>query len=852
MTWLKLAIREILNNRKFAIFFTLNLALGLTGFILLDSYKVSLQNELHSGSRVIHTGDLSIRSANRRFTAEEERIIKATIPTNLPKATNIRLFSMAASNDASRLSRVVAISDGHPLYGTIELRKAGKMTIKIADTILQNQQAWVYPEILVQLGLKIGDSIKIGDLSFVIADVVEQDTSGAESFFGFAPKIFIGLNFINKTNLIRTSSRYNQHYFYKVPEDVDLKMLAEDLKEKLTSPELKITTHFEASQNLERSMTYIADYLGLIALIALFLAAMGSAYLFRGFLLHRLKEIATLMSLGATGSEARFIYILQVFLLGVIAAVLSLAFTFFLLPIIPILAQGLLPIEIEPHLNIKNTVLALIMGSFGSILICLPLLARVKSLKPGILFQEAARFKVAITYKTIFLYLPVLALYWLLAIWESNSVVVGSIFIGAFASAAIIFSLISSFLFNLCSKFTSIKHFNLRIALRNLARNKMSTGSCFLAISLGAMLIALVPQLKEIIFEEVTTPKGYEQPSLFLVDIQEDQLDELKSLIKNQGTDLEYVSPMIRARLTSLNGKSFERYDPSKPLTREQQKERWLKVRGHNLSFRPKLTKTEKIVDGQDFSGTYDWKSGNPAEVSLEMRFAERLGLEVGNNLTFDVQGVAVTGRVVNTRRIKWTSFQPNFFVQFQPGVLDDAPKTFLATIPQLSKEKKFTLQNTLVKKYPNISILDVSNTISRIMGILGKMSWIIQIMAYFALGAGFVVLYSIANHQAQIRRWDTNLVKILGANFRDIRLMVFYEFGILGFAGALCGGMASFVVSFLFTKIIFDSPWSVSWLVPIGTIFAITIISIFTSLVATNSTLKEKPLAFLNEAQKT
>ena len=177
--------------------------------------------------------------------------------------------------------------------------------------------------------------------------------------------------------------------------------------------------------------------------------------------------------------------------------------------------------------------------------------------------------------------------------------------------------------------------------------------------------------------------------------------------------------------------------------------------RGFNLSYRKELSESERIVQGKEFSGVFDESKGDLAEISVEKRFAKRLGFKMGDVLKFDIESIPIEGKIVNIREVKWTSFQPNFFVQFQPGVLEMAPKTFIATIPSLPLEKKHHIQDRLVRELPNISMVDVSRIVKRINEIIEQMSWALTFMSILCLFSGFVVIFSIANHQARTRRWE-------------------------------------------------------------------------------------------------
>src|SRR5262249_31689239 len=155
--------------------------------------------------------------------------------------------------------------------------------------------------------------------------------------------------------------------------------------------------------------------------------------------------------------------------------------------------------------------------------------------------------------------------------------------------------------------------------------------------------------------------------------------------------------------------------------TREAQQERDFKNRTFNLTYRSELSESETLAVGKDFSPIpYEWETADELpEISLEVRFANRLKIHLGDSMSFDVQGVPVEGRVVLMRRVKWLSFQPNFFVQFQPGVFNDAPKSFLASIPKLEAAEKDVLQNEIVRRFPNISVIDVSQAIARINAVI-------------------------------------------------------------------------------------------------------------------------------------
>ena len=222
------------------------------------------------------------------------------------------------------------------------------------------------------------------------------------------------------------------------------------------------------------------------------------------------------------------------------------------------------------------------------------------------------------------------------------------------------------------------------------------------------------------------------------------------------------------------------------------------------------------------------------------------MGLGIGDTMSFDVQSVPVEGRIINTRSVIWNSFQPNFFVSFQPGVLDPAPKTFVAAISGVQETDRIALQNSIVNTLPNISVINVQQIVARILDITDQISWAIRVMAYLSIFAGLVVLFSIARYEVKSRFWEINLLKILGANFSDVKQIVEIEFGILGFFAALSGVSLSLAMSYGISWFIFDGLWSFSPGITAFTIVAICALSILTALIATLSVLRQKPLELL------
>ncbi|MEZ4742131.1 MAG: FtsX-like permease family protein [Bdellovibrionota bacterium] len=843
-----LAIKEIIGNKKFSYFFITNLAIGLIGFTSLDTFKRSFQRNLANSSKAILTGDIEI-SSRRKLTENELRKAEQILsPFFIEQNKHITLYSMIAGNGISRLVEIKAIEENHPFYGQIKLSDGINYDEHSNKDIHEKlNRVWVYPELLKQLHLNLGDQVKIGEKTVTITKTILDDTGMNWAGGAVAPRVYLSLTTLNQLGLIKFGSTAWYSYLYKLKESANSDQLVKLIKATYSDSSIRIKSHTNSNTQTGRLLNYLNDYLGLVALAALFLSCLGAIFLFRSYTDKRIKEIATLITLGMTPTEALMVSLIQLFVLGTLAAATTFILSFFFIPVIPSLAADFIPISINLSVDIHNLILVFIIAVYGSIAISIPMLARIKNIKVNILFQEQAMPNSKFKIFDIIYYIPAFLGATILAIWQANSIRIGLIFVSSFAIAAIIIAYIWIITIKGFEKFLSPKSLSLQLAIKQLTRNKLNSVTCFLALGLGSLLISLIPQLKEGLQSELTTPETNVLPSLFLFDIQEEQVSELKNLLKDSNTSFSQISPMIRARLLKINGKDFNKQDLEDfGSTREAERMRNQRNRSFNLSYRENLSKSETIIDGKAFTGPYDPTSEQEPKISLEYRFADRMGIEIGDKLLFDIQGVEISGTVINLRRVKWTSFQPNFFIQFQPGVLTGAPKTFVAAISSLKNEKALELQNNIVARLPNISIIDVSRLVTKLLDMVEKMSIILSCMAWLCLLTGMVVLYSVAEYQVRMRKSETALLKVLGAEFSDIQKSVIWEFAILGFASSVIGSAIAIAFSWGFSFLLFENLWLFNWKIPILTSLSVGALTILTSFIATFATLRKKPLFIL------
>jgi putative ABC transport system permease protein len=819
---LKLALREIRNHPRFAAFFVLNLGLGFAGFVGLDAFEASISKSLTSRSRAFLGADAGV--------GDSATLSEATV-----------LFSMAGGAQRARLVEVYAIDEVYPLYGVLRL-EGGAATEVEHRKLRERRGVWIDGALLSQLDVGLGDRVQVGAAAFEVQGVVSQDAGRATGSFSIAPRIYLARQHLPATELVALGSRVQYRRLYRLDATADAEAIALALRAVSDDPRLTVRSHREATAQLSRVYAAVSDYLGLVALIAIFLAGVGSAHLFRAHLARRAGDLAILLSLGATRRRAQGLLLLQLLLLSLAAAVLAIGLGTLLLPALASLASDFLPPDFEPRVGPRTAALVLTLAAFGSSAACLPLLAGLRRLQPAELFAEHPSHSLGRGPVDLLWLLPALVIFWALAIWRTGSPGAGSIFSGVFLASLLVLVGLGWVLLRGLSALPARKGLATRLALRELSRGRASTLASFVALALCALLIGIAPQLRGALERNLEAPEAGMTPSLFLFDIQPEQVDALRAHVEGEGTRLQRVSPLVRARLDGINGLAPGNGGEAEGGQR-------LRTRRYNLTFRQDLTPSEILREGAAFSGAHDSASDVLPEISVETDFARRLGVGLGDRLAFDVQGVPIEGRVVNLRDVRWNTLQPNFFVMFQPGVLEEAPQTLLASIPELPTAEREALQASMTARFPNVSSIDVTKGVERMLGLIGQLQMALATTATLSILVGLVLVYAVARDQARERRIETNLLKILGAEFGRIRAATDLEFVLLGFLGACAGSALAVVASAVLCHTLLDTEFGVRWAPLFGAALAIPALCVVTGRLATARVLKERPGVLLQSA---
>lgn len=815
LSWLKREWQKFFSSHLLIV---ITLVLGIAGLFLIGKLKASFLLSIQNQEREILSSDISLSIRRPLEESEISALKNKAKGLILDEYQLIDMSSMVyvPGRDVSRLIELKVINPGFPFYGSLKT-ESKSLSLTIDHPIFNQDCVLISSELQRLLEIRPEDSLKLGESTFKICDVITSDSTQGFRGFNFAPRVYISMHNLEKTKLLGFGTIAFHAYHLKLkPEALSF---TEDWKKDLTrnfkDNALRINTPKDASAQMARSGEILGDYLQLASLVALLLAVVGCFYLFRSLLHRRLKDIAVLRALGASPGQIRPLLLSPLVLDFIVALPLSILFASLAYPLLTQVLGDMFGAQFPEAPFPREWIYQAPMILFVVLCGLLPALEEALRVPVRVLLQDQEKVPV-LPWKSYWYYIfGGLASFTALAMIVSHSYKTGGFFTLGILAVTCLLVAVSAFLrwpLNLMLQRVSLHSpfgLSLGLVLRRVIRRPVPTLLTILALGLGGALVSLLAHL------EMSLGKEFEigaqtRPSLFLFDIQDEQKSEIEKFLVEKNKKLLTISPMIRGAISEVNGAPFKREsDENSIQTREQETETRFRQRMMNISWASGFNESEKLISGTTFD---DAKTPDGEfAVSLEQRFAGRLKLKLGDQITFEVLGVPILGRVVNLRSVKWTSFMPNFFIVFSPGALEEAPKSWIAAIENLPKDEASKLQNSMALKFPNISAVDVAQTVDRLMELFTKLKQALLLMAWFAFFVGIVVVIAIAQDQILRRQSEVMLEKTLGISPLKVVMMVIGEFILLSSMALTLGGIGGAILSSILTVQVFggDPVWS-------------------------------------------
>ncbi|MFN3345396.1 MAG: ABC transporter permease [Chloroherpetonaceae bacterium] len=797
-TWI-MAWRDSRTHRKRLLLFISSIMLGTAALVAVNSLGESLERAVSTQAKSLLGADLGIES-RQPFSKELERAVDS-LAERAEIAREISFGSMVyfPKQSKTRLSQIRAVTGNFPFYGAIETEPKSAY-----NTLNNGRNALIDNTLAIQFGVQIGDSVKIGDVSFLVSGILKEVPGEAAVASVIGPRVYIPPIYVDSTKLIQVGSRVTYKAFFKLPPATSAKAVVDSLKPLLNLTSATATTAEERQASLGRTLENLYRFLNLVGFIALLLGSVGVASAVNVYVKQKLQTVATLRCMGASSAQAFAIYLIQTFAMGLIGVSLGAMIGVFVSAFLPRLLGDFLPIQVEFVISLSAIAVGVSIGLLMAIAFALLPLLTVRNVSPLLVLRASVDDeKIQQDYLRYVVFGLIVMVVWLFASLQTDSALsfIERLKQGAFIMLGLGVSL---GLLALVAKGTMVaarkffpKRWNYvwRQGLANLYRPNNQTLVLILSLGFGTMLISLMYLLQAMLIEQVELTSKENQPNLVFFDVQSDQRKGVEELLTAIDAPVMQTIPIVTMRIAAVKGKTIAEARRDSTV-----KSAWLWE--YRVSYRDTLNETETLIKGEMNKPV---KSPNDSiKISINEFLAQALEVDLNDEISFDVQGVLVKCFVGSIRKVDFRRIQPSFSILFPTGVLEDAPQFYAVLTRASSDEHSAEIQQAMVEAFPNVSAIDLGLILSTVDSILDKISLVIEFMALFSILTGVAVLIGSVLISRFQRMRESVLLRTLGAVRKQVVSIMTVEYLLLGFLASLSGVVLSAAASVILAYTVF------------------------------------------------
>jgi putative ABC transport system permease protein len=848
-TLLALAWRESRFARRRLLLFLSAISLGVAALVAVQGFASNLARGVRDQARALLGADASFAS-RQPFGERTEAVLDSLRASGVPVARVTSFASMALhpATGATRLVQVRAPEPGFPFYGEIRTRPEG-----LWPQMQQGRNIIVDPGLMISLGAQPGDSLSIGEARFRILGALDRVPGDVEIASAFAPRVFVPAAHLDETGLVGFGSRIDYEAFVRLPAAGEADRLVAGYRPVLRAERTRLRTAEEQQQSLEEALGRLSSYLGLIGVFALLLGGIGVASAMRAYMAQKVDTVAVLRCLGATSRQVFGIYLLQAAMMGLAGALLGVALGVAVQWVLPWLAAGLLPVEVDLRPDGLAVATGLVVGVWTALVFALLPLLQVRRVSPlGALRRQVEPLGPARSDPLRWTAWAALgASIVLLLVLQLRDLRVGLGVAGGVAATTLVLWLAALGVMRLVRGLPRERWaYTTRQGVANLYRPGNQTPTVVLALGFGVFLIATLLLTQHNLLRPLRVGDEATRANLLLWDVQEDQQAPLASLLREGGFPVLQQAPIVPMRIAAINGQEVRPFAGGQLPEDEVgeggpgQPGGWAVRREYRSTYRDTIVASERLLAGRW------WEPGaeDAAQVSLERDVATELGVNVGDRVDWDVQGVRIPTVVTSLREVDWARFEPNFFAVFPAAALEAAPQTWVMLTRADTPEARARVQGAVVERFSNVSAVDLTLVQEALDDVIGRVSTVIRFLAAFSIATGFVVLLgAIATNRLQRIR-ESVLLKALGATRRQIAAILFSEYLVLGLLAALTGIVLATGAGWALARWVFNVPFEVAPLPLAGLGLAVATLAVATGLWASQEVFSHTPLEAIRE----
>jgi putative ABC transport system permease protein len=690
---------------------------------------------------------------------------------------------------------------------------------------------WADGALLARVNPDVGDQVLVGETSMLVSAVLTYRPDQSVGFASLAPSLLVNIADIPDTQLIGEGSRVR--YALLVAgnlDDVDKFFAA--IEDELPDA-IRASDREESSERAYNAADRAQRFLSLTAVISLLLSAVAVSMSARRFAQRRMDTVALMKSLGATQRFVISVALVQLMMLGflgvIIGSVVGYAaeegLAWILADIIAADLPGAGPM---PVILASGSALVLLLG------FALPSLLQLRNTPPLRILRHDMMPPAPSRLLVAGLSLTAVAALLYRSVGDATMLV---ILLGGIIVIAAALYLVGRLLVASLGRFRSGVGVAWRYGLANVARRGRASAVQVVAFGLGLTMLLLLTIVRTDLLEGWRQTIDNDAPNHFMINVQPQELDSVAEVFESAGVARPTFVPMVRARMTTINNEDVKTREYPDPGGE------WMANREANLSFAAKLSDSNEIIDGEWWAEDYD----GPPLVSVEEEAAIETGLSLGDKIVFMIAGQEIELTIASIRRVNWDSFQPNFFMVLSPGALDKMPTTYISALRMADEDKPVLV--SLVRKHPSISVIDIDAILQQVRGIIDKASTAVQAVFVFTLAAGIAVLFAAVQSTIDERRFESAMLRALGAQKRTVLAGVMTEFAALGLAAGVLASVGASILAAVVAVQLFELPYVFNpWLWVAGIVAGVFVVCA-SGFIAARSALNAPPVDVLRSA---
>ncbi|MGA1370107.1 MAG: ABC transporter permease [Pseudomonadales bacterium] len=702
-----------------------------------------------------------------------------------------------ADNGRSQLVSIKAVGDGYPLRGRVLSAEVPFGPGEPAAGVPARGEVWLDARLFPSLGVAVGDTVEVGLAGFRVGRVLVSEPDRGGSMFDLGPRLLMHVEDVPRTEVVQPGSRIAYRLLLR-GTDVALEALRAELP---IEPQYRWRGIRESSPSIGAALDRAERFLLLGGLLGVLLAGVAVALAAHRYARRHYDHVAILKTLGATPRSILQGFLTLLALVGAVAVVFGLGLGAAAHLGMVALLQSVVPVEL-PLPSLRPLALGAATGFICALAFALPPLVALHRVGPmRVIRRDLDDTPVG----RIASYGSAAAGVLGLLLWYTGSLSLTAwTLIGSFG-VLLVFGPVALLLLRGGRILGMQAGSGWRLALAGLQRRRHENVAQILIFGLAIMLLLILVLLRTAILEQWRGQLPDDAPNHFVMNVTPTQVDAVQSRLAAGTTFRGEIYPMIRGRIVSANGVAADEWE-QRVLADDSQPVDDGDGDGPNMDSERNLTWSSALPDGNTLTDGDWWAVDDTrAWVSLEADYAQRLGLAVGDALEFDIAGQRVLATVANLRSLDWESLQPNFFIIFSPGVLEDYPATFMTSFHLPATGKAFL--NEFLAEFPTVTVIEVDALIEQIQRIVARVTQAIELVLGLVLAAGCLVLIASIQSSRDARLAEHALLRTLGAPRRLIVGALAAEFAVLGFCAGVVAVLGAEISAALLQRQVFGLP---------------------------------------------